>query len=162
MFQVNTWSKGWAFLQTPQIQPRQSAGNKVYIWEGEWVGYDDYRGVEVYSVVDDTGSIVNYIGDLIDGFVLTKPNTQYDKWNGSEWKLDLEIKRRFDIENSEILRSKLINEADSVISELKVEFDVGEISEDDLNKLKSWVVYKKRLRSIDTSALPVVWPEKPA
>lgn len=53
------------------------------------------------------------------------------------------------------------SEANEIISVLSSERDAGIISDDDLNRWKAWIVYRKALRELDVTADEIEWPDKP-
>lgn len=59
-------------------------------------------------------------------------------------------------------RNRLIENADSVTADWRVELLLGVISEENKAKLKQWMIYKDLLKSIDTSSsLDIKWPDAP-
>ena len=54
-----------------------------------------------------------------------------------------------------------VEEANSIIEMLSDERDAGIISDDDLERWKAWVAYRKTLRAIDVTATNIEWPTKP-
>lgn len=58
-------------------------------------------------------------------------------------------------------KQRLIKEASSKIQVLSDERDAGIISDDDLNRWKAWIVYRKALRELDVTADGIEWPDKP-
>ena len=60
-----------------------------------------------------------------------------------------------------LLQSDLIGKANLVISPLSDERDAGIISDDDLERWKAWVAYRKSLRELDVTAEEIEWPSKP-
>ncbi|OSN07205.1 phage tail protein [Lonsdalea britannica] len=63
---------------------------------------------------------------------------------------------------AESKRVQLLNYADEVVKDWRVELALGEISDEDKAKLSAWISYKKAVKSVDTSTAPdITWPEKP-
>lgn len=62
---------------------------------------------------------------------------------------------------SNMERSMLMAEADSIIRLLSEERDAGIISDEDEVKWKKWIMYRKILRALDLTSETVSWPEKP-
>ena len=58
-------------------------------------------------------------------------------------------------------RLQLIDEASEIIRPLSDERDAEIISDDDLERWKAWVAYRKTLRAIDVTATNIEWPAKP-
>ena len=63
-------------------------------------------------------------------------------------------------ENMSIVQ-ELTSEAGVIIRNLSDERDAGIISDDDLERWKAWVAYRKALREIDATAPDIQWPDKP-
>lgn len=67
------------------------------------------------------------------------------------------------IADAEIERARLLEEANSVTEELRVELMLGIISESDKEILTKWVLYTKSIKSLDVSTAPdVTWPTPPS
>ncbi|MFP1869273.1 tail fiber assembly protein [Lonsdalea quercina] len=63
---------------------------------------------------------------------------------------------------AESKRVQLLNYADEVVKDWRVELALDEISVEDKAKLSAWISYKKAVKSVDTSTVPdITWPEKP-
>ena len=71
------------------------------------------------------------------------------------------IEQNGDITSNKNRRAGLLSDADSVIRPLSDERDAGIISDDDFDRWKAWVVYRKALRELDVSKDDVVWPAMP-
>ena len=55
----------------------------------------------------------------------------------------------------------LLKAATYEINILSEERDAGIISDDDLERWKAWVAYRKSLRELDVTATDIKWPAKP-
>lgn len=68
-----------------------------------------------------------------------------------------------DVYDAEVMRDQLISEANEVIYDWAIDANTGDISAEDLAKLKAWRTYIKVLKAIDLSAAPdIEWPLVPA
>jgi len=60
-------------------------------------------------------------------------------------------------------RQLLLRQVDEVTADWRVELMLGDISDEDKEKLSEWMAYKKTVKAIDISTAPdVIWPEQPA
>ncbi|KFK92582.1 MULTISPECIES: tail assembly chaperone [unclassified Serratia (in: enterobacteria)] len=59
-------------------------------------------------------------------------------------------------------RNALLTQAQNVISIWQTELQLGLISDKDKKSLIVWIEYIQKVRAIDTSTIPVNWPELPA
>lgn len=145
------------------IDPGDEIPGKVAVFTGgAWIKQEDHRGTVVYSTADGLESIVDYIGDIKDGFTTDAPGTPYDKWSGSEWVTDTELQHAADVEASEQQKANLLKSANSKISLWQTELQLGIISDDDKASLISWIGYIKAVQSVDTSTAPdIEWPLPP-
>lgn len=66
------------------------------------------------------------------------------------------------IEQAEYMVQTLMAEATVLMAPLQDADDIGEATDDELSKLKSWKKYRVMLNRIDTSLAPdIEWPQKP-
>lgn len=80
--------------QTYTPPPELSSGELAAMVAGSWVLKKDYRGSTVYSVEDKSTFVVDYIGEIKEGFTLTAPG-DFDWWNGSEWVADESLEKDY-------------------------------------------------------------------
>lgn len=67
-----------------------------------------------------------------------------------------------DMHDAEVFRNQLVSEANEVIYDWAIDANTGDISDEDLAKLKSWRTYIKALKAMDLSTAPdIEWPPKP-
>ena len=61
----------------------------------KWLAKKDYRNKTVYSTADKSISLVDYIGDIKDGFTLLAPK-EFDKWDAQSntWVEDKDLKEK--------------------------------------------------------------------
>lgn len=50
----------------------------------QWNAIEDHRGTRVYSIHDQSESVVDYVGPIKSGFTKKAPNF-FETWNGTEW-----------------------------------------------------------------------------
>ncbi|MFP1910317.1 tail fiber assembly protein [Lonsdalea quercina] len=63
---------------------------------------------------------------------------------------------------AESKRLQLLNHADEVVKDWRVELALEEISDEDKTKLSAWMSYKKAVKAVDTSTAPdITWPDEP-
>ncbi|ELO3239276.1 MULTISPECIES: tail fiber assembly protein [Enterobacteriaceae] len=68
-----------------------------------------------------------------------------------------------EVEAAEQHRQQLLLKADEVTADWRVELMLGDISEEDKEKLSAWMDYKKQVKAVDTSTAPdITWPTPPA
>lgn len=66
------------------------------------------------------------------------------------------------VEAAEHQRQQLLQEADEETADWRVELMLGDISEEDKEKLSAWMDYKKQVKAVDTSTAPdITWPTPP-
>ncbi|WP_419767236.1 hypothetical protein [Arcobacter sp.] len=61
----------------------------------KWLAKKDYRNKTVYSTADKSISLVDYIGDIKEGFTLLTPK-EFDKWDAQSntWVEDTDLKEK--------------------------------------------------------------------
>ena len=90
---VGSFEYHWAIgtglaAQSTNIKPPSFSAGKIPIFnedQQKWSIVDDYRLQMAYSTTDKMEVRIDYVGELKDGFTLSKPNTQFDVWNGQYW-----------------------------------------------------------------------------
>ena len=81
-----------------------------------------------------------------------------------EWVADAPYIRTHadDVADAAALREQLIMEANEVIYDWAIDASTGDISDEDLAKLKAWRTYIKALKAMVLDAAPdIQWPPKP-
>ena len=90
---VGSFEYHWAIgtglaAQSTNIKPPSFSASKIPIFnedQQKWSIVDDYRLQMAYSTTDKMEVRIDYVGELKDGFTLSKPDTQFDVWNGQYW-----------------------------------------------------------------------------
>ncbi|WP_276642154.1 tail fiber assembly protein [Siccibacter turicensis] len=130
--------------------------------DSAWEYLPDYRGQTVYSTETGQSVEITMPGACPEGFTLSKPSTPFDAWNGTAWITDVVALQSSQIADAKRLKSELMTNAKSIISEWQSELQLGVIDEKDRASLTSWLAYIKEVKSVDTSAAPeIVWPMPP-
>ncbi|WGM03913.1 tail fiber assembly protein [Arsenophonus nasoniae] len=125
----------------------------------KWEYPDDYRGKPMFNTETQAVSIVDYIGEIKDGFTLLEPKTPFDQWDGEKWVTD---KKAAHIAEDNSKKATLIDEAENVIRLLERKVKLGLASDEDKSNLHEWEVYSVKLNDIDTTTAPNIdWPKKP-
>lgn len=67
------------------------------------------------------------------------------------------------VQLAENQRTELLNQADMMTSDWRVELMLGDITEADKAKLQEWMDYKRKVKDVDTATAPdLAWPQPPA
>lgn len=145
------------------IEPPKKPDGQAVIWQGSWILKDDWRGETVYSILDGSASIVDYLGVIADGYTQQKPATRFDKWDGNQWVTDTGAQHVAAVAVAENERQRLLNNADEVMLDWRTELMLGEISDANKVKLSAWLAYKNDVKSVDVTTDPehVNWPVPP-
>lgn len=127
-----------------------------------WEIVTDLRGQTAYSTQTGETEVIKYIADLPDTLTLLAPQTQYDKWNGTEWVTDKAAQQAAATREAEATKAELLNDAAARIAPLQDAVDTGLETGDDKEKLTAWKTYRVLLSRIDTSkAQDIEWPKAP-
>lgn len=145
------------------IDPGDEIPGKVAVFTGgAWIQQEDHRGTVVYSTADGLESIVDYIGEIKPGFTQLMPATLFDKWDGEKWVTDINAQHVAEVEAAEQQKSVQLLFAKEKIILWQTELQLGIISDEDKEKLISWVNYIKAVQAVDTQkAHNIIWPKKP-
>lgn len=68
------------------------------------------------------------------------------------------------IKDAENERQRLLANADKIMIDWRTELMLGEISDDNRDKLSAWLAYKNQVKAVDVTTDPehVIWPVAPA
>lgn len=104
---------------------------------------------------------LNYPVFVADGF--SGGAMTYNRFTG-EWVVDAPYIRTHadDVADSVALREQLKEEANRIMAGWVLDLQLGDITDDDLAKLKLWRAYVKKLDALDLDAAPEIeWPPRP-
>ncbi|HAT7516955.1 TPA: tail fiber assembly protein [Kluyvera ascorbata] len=104
----------------------------------------------------------NYVANVPDDF--TGGAMMHNRVT-DEWVADPAYIRTHedDVRDAERKRAELMQEAEQVMSEWKLDLALGLISEEDKQKLIAWRLYVKELDALELDAAPEIeWPPVPA
>ncbi|CCI88552.1 tail fiber assembly [Yersinia phage phiR2-01] len=124
----------------------------IYVWKGDYRSYgfsQDVWGGNVISV------------EVPDNF--SGGNKTYNPESGA-WITDPPYFRTHedDVRDAERKRAELMQEAEQVMSEWKLDLALGLISEEDKQKLIAWRLYVKELDALELDAAPEIeWLQAP-
>lgn len=168
-FEYTGWSDEYINLgvsmpgDSTYIHPGDEVDGKIAVFtNGQWEMNEDHRGEIVYSTSNASGSTVDYIGPIKDGYTTVAPSGPHQKWDGKKWVTDSDAQHAADVEAAEQKKAALLAEAKETISFWQTELQLGIISDDDKAVLIEWVLYIKAVQAIDTSKAPNIdWPMVP-
>ena len=145
------------------IDPGENIPGKVSVFTGKgWSHEEDHRNETVYSTENGAAVTVDYIGAIKDGYVTLSPLTPYDKWDGEKLVTDINAQHVAEVEAAEQQKSVQLLFAKEKIILWQTELQLGIISDEDKEKLISWVNYIKAVQAVDTQkAHNIIWPKKP-
>lgn len=104
---------------------------------------------------------LNYPVIVADGF--SGGAMTYNRFTG-EWVADAPYVRTSadDVYDAVVMRDQLKEEAQDIMSGWVLDLQLGDITDDDLAKLKLWRAYVKKLDALDLDAAPdIEWPPRP-
>lgn len=159
-FQAEANEGSFAPDNASRIEPEFKEGYYPCFKFGKWVLIEDHRGKTSYNIETKEKAIIDYIGEIKDGFTLLEP-LEFSKWNGKEWIIDDILKNEAVIEYNQSTKEILLAESNRQITILQdaIDLDLSEV--DDEDKLKTWKKYRILLNRIDTNQLNIEWPKKP-
>lgn len=128
----------------------------------KWAYPADYRGQKIYSTQTGQESIVTHFGDIPDNYTLLAPNTQFDSWDGKQWRLDTNKQHQHDVDMAKAKKEALISEATTKISYLQDAIDAEIATDEETALLADWKKYRVLLNRIDINKAPdIEWPTNP-
>ncbi|WP_421505298.1 tail fiber assembly protein [Erwinia rhapontici] len=149
-------------LSTLVAPPELEQGKGVLLVGDAWELVTDNRGKKAFSCASGAESVIDYLGDIREGFTLSPPSTPYDSWDGDKWITDAAKQRTTEIAAAEAEKSRLYAMASEKITPLKDALDGGFIEESDKDVLTAWQKYRYDLTKVDTSVTPAEFPAVPA
>ena len=128
--------------------------------DGKWVLVEDNREKTAFNIETKEAVKIDYLGELKAGFTLLEP-FRFCKWNGEKWVKDKVAENNATIEQNQVMKNSLINEANEKIAVLQdiIDLDMQESNEEE--QLKKWKKYRILLTRIDVSDINVIFPKKP-
>ena len=127
-----------------------------------WEYVPDHRGEIVYNTETGESKEITAPGDYPENTTTIAPLTPYDKWDGEKWVTDINAQHVAEVEAAEQQKSVQLLFAKEKIILWQTELQLGIISDEDKEKLISWVNYIKAVQAVDTQkAHNIIWPKKP-
>ncbi|EPA7325192.1 TPA: tail fiber assembly protein [Escherichia coli] len=127
-----------------------------------WEYVSDHRGEIVYNTETGESKEITAPGDYPENTTTIAPLTPYDKWDGEKWVTDINAQHVAEVEAAEQQKSVQLLFAKEKIILWQTELQLGIISDEDKEKLISWVDYIKAVQAVDTQkAHNIIWPKKP-
>lgn len=127
-----------------------------------WKYVPDHRGEIVYNTETGDAKEITAPGDYPENTTTIAPLTPYDKWDGEKWVTDINAQHVAEVEAAEQQKSVQLLFAKEKIILWQTELQLGIISDEDKEKLISWVNYIKAVQAVDTQkAHNIIWPKKP-
>ena len=127
-----------------------------------WEYVPDHRGEIVFSTETGESKEIKTPGDYPENTTTIAPLTPYDKWDGEKWVTDINAQHVAEVEAAEQQKSVQLLFAKEKIILWQTELQLGIISDEDKEKLISWVNYIKAVQAVDTQkAHNIIWPKKP-
>lgn len=127
-----------------------------------WEYVPDHRGEIIYSTETGESKEITAPGDYPENTTTIAPLTPYDKWDGEKWVTDINAQHVAEVEAAEQQKSVQLLFAKEKIILWQTELRLGIISDEDKEKLISWVNYIKAVQAVDTQkAHNIIWPKKP-
>ena len=127
-----------------------------------WEYVSAHRGEIVYNTETGESKEITAPGDYPENTTTIAPLTPYDKWDGEKWVTDINAQHVAEVEAAEQQKSVQLLFAKEKIILWQTELQLGIISDEDKEKLISWVNYIKAVQAVDTQkAHNIIWPKKP-
>ena len=128
--------------------------------DGKWVLVEDNREKTAFNIETKEAVKIDYLGELKAGFTLLEP-FEFCKWNGKKWVKDKVAENNATIEQNQVMKNSLINQANEKIALLQdiIDLDMQESNEEE--QLKQWKKYRILLTRINVSDTNISFPTKP-
>ncbi|WP_259231102.1 tail fiber assembly protein [Rahnella sp. BIGb0603] len=146
------------------IVPPQTEKGFVAVFTGEaWDVVADFRGKVVYSTQTGQQTTITELGALPENTTDIAPATRFDRWDGAAWVKDDAAERIQQVQEAEVQKKTLMQQAVLQIDTLQDAIDLDMASEDEKAQIVGWKKYRVLLNRLDANAAPdITWPEIPA
>lgn len=145
--------------------PAEIAGNaRVFDVATEtWQQIEDHRGQMVYHKETAEALKVMTLGALTDAYTLLKPDSDFDKWDGSKWVKDADAEKQYEINSAAAYKKSALESANVQIQIFSDAVSYGMATKGEALLLKLWGIYRVQINRIDVNDAPgIVWPGTPA
>lgn len=127
-----------------------------------WTVQEDHRGEIVFSIDTGESKEIHEIGPIPNGYTINKPESAADEWDGEKWVINNEKAREIEVQEAENKKNELLAVANVECNELVIDFNLGLLTDEQVEELKAWRIYIRDLKAVDTGAVPdIEWPEAP-
>lgn len=149
-------------LDSPEGNPEPGCIFIRDIVTNTWKSIIDLRGKTVYNTESQIPLKIESLISCPDGYTTLKPNTPHDYWNDGEWVTCTEKVRAAKISINVGKREQLIAEARDVISFWQSKLQLDMISDEEKEKLITWLKYIDQLKALDLyNDFTPTWPPIP-
>ncbi|MBI0004923.1 tail fiber assembly protein [Gilliamella sp. W8126] len=144
--------------------PKSVKDNQAIIHNGQqWTYPKDLRGTMIYSTETGAETTMQEVGEIPAGYTTSKPNSEFDSWDGEKWVLDTEKQHQHNVDIATSQKKQLLSEATSQISYLQDAVDSQIATEQEIQLLAEWKKYRALVNRIDAQQAPNIdWPSKPS
>lgn len=148
---------------TDSKPPKAKSGHVSVFTDGAWSAVADYRGTVIYSTVTGQPMTITALGDLPENSTEVAPLTRFDRWDGSAWVKDEEAERIQFIQDGEVRKKELMQQAVLQIDTLQDAIDLEMASDEEKTQIMVWKKYRVLLNRLNISSAPDIdWPQVPA
>lgn len=140
--------------------------SEIYFFSGSKVGfyaaslkesvYDQADAWPDDAVLMSDEDYILYSGPAPDGKILGSSQNGAPSWIDAPKPTDAEL-----VSQAEARKIQLLSEASIEISPLQDAVDEGMATEEEVARLSGWKKYRVSVNRVDTSSIPVIFPEKP-
>ncbi|WP_166304333.1 tail fiber assembly protein [Photorhabdus cinerea] len=127
-----------------------------------WQIVPDYRGEMAYNTQTGEPQEIIKPGELPEALTFKQPASDFDKWDGEKWVMDIEAQKNSQIEQAELQRVTLRQHANEAMTLLQYSVETEMASDAEKALLLAWKKYVVLLSRVDTSIAPNInWPQVP-
>lgn len=140
--------------------PKMKSGITAIFSNGAWSLVDDLRGLTVYNTVNGMPFVISELGAFPENSTRLAPASRFDRWDGEAWVKDDEAERIQQIQDAELQKKELMNQAILQIDTLQDAVDLEMASANERKQLNAWKKYRVLLNRVDVNTAPdITWPE---
>lgn len=151
-----------SFIDAPELPEKSGLAVIRSKDKKSWEIMADHRNSTAYNTETRQAVTIEFIGELPSTLTLLAPQTDFDKWNDTEWVTDTNAQHAAAVTEAENTKSELLRTANEKIAYLQDAVDVELATDTEITALHAWKKYRVQLNRIDVTTAPDIdWPLQP-
>ncbi|MCF9034709.1 hypothetical protein [Acinetobacter nectaris] len=172
------WARGTGLAsQSTDLQPPQFTAGYIPVFDETnqtWSLVEDHRYQVVYSTLNQQAAVIDYIGEIKEGFTTQKPSSSVETWTGKSWEDQrTDAEKRNDFLNTlspltqrqfklVLLQNNLLKPIETAINNIADETKKSEIQieynyADSFERSSDSIAYMAKLLNLTDDQVDQIW-----